>query len=159
VLATIALSILLALSFDAPPAFVPEKPQSAMQFARYRIAAGEAGGEDALVVVYYFGKGQGGSADDNVKRWLGQYSDKEGDPKVEKAKTKSGLDATIVDVTGTEFAPTPINPNAAHRPGWRLIGAIVEAPDGNYFVKATGPKALIEKNAAAIRGFIDSAKP
>lgn len=152
---SLLLALLLALHFDAPPAFVAEKPQSPMQVARWKIE----GAEDALVVVYYFGKGQGGSADDNVKRWLSQFPEKEGEPKVEKAKAKSGLALTIVDVTGTEHAPTPMNPGAPKRAGWRLIGAIVEAPDGNYFVKATGPKAVIEKHAAAIRAFMESAKP
>ena len=31
------------------------------------------------------------------------------------------------------------------KPGWRLIGAIVEAPDGLVFFKCVGPAATMQK--------------
>ena len=31
------------------------------------------------------------------------------------------------------------------KPGWRLIGAIVEAPEGLVFFKCVGPAATIQK--------------
>jgi hypothetical protein len=153
-----ALSIFLALAFEPQKGFVAEPPKSSMQVARWKLPGDEAG-PDASLVVYYFGAGQGGSADDNVKRWTGQFPEKDGEPKVEKAKTKSGLAMTIVDVAGTMHASQPMGGPPEHHEGWRMIGAIIEAPDGNYFVKATGPKAIVAKWEAAIRAFLESAKP
>lgn len=151
------LSLVLGLKFDAPKEFAAEAPQSAMQVARYKLPAA-SGAEDGLLVVYYFGKGMGGSVEDNVKRWIGQFPEKDSEPRVEAGKTASGLHMTIVDVSGTEHAPTPMNPNAPRRPKWRMIGAIIEARDGNYFAKATGPRETLEKHAAAIRAFFSSAR-
>src|SRR5207237_8819810 len=94
---TVLFAFLLALNFEAPPTFVAEKPQSAKQVARWKIE----GAEDALVVVYYFGKGQGGSAEDNVKRWLSQFPGEDGEPKVEKEKSEAGLAVAVGDGGGS----------------------------------------------------------
>lgn len=151
-------SLLLALHFDAPKEFLAERPATSMQVERWRLPAAE-GASDGLLVVYFFGRGQGGTPEANVARWLSQFPEKDGEPVVEKGKTKSGLALTTVDVSGTEAAATPMNPSPERHKGWRLIGAIIEAPDGNYFVKATGPKATIERHAGAIRAYIESARP
>jgi hypothetical protein len=162
----LVLSILLALHFDAPAPFVSEAPTSHMQSARWRIPAGEpdkdgkpaaASDQDVQVVVYYFGNGQGGSVQANIDRWLGQFPEKDGDPKTEHLQTKSGMPLTILDVSGTEKAGTPMDPNPASKPGRRLIGAIIETSEGSYFVKATGPKAQVEKHEKEIRAMLESA--
>jgi hypothetical protein len=41
-------------------------------------------------------------------------------------------------------------------PGYRLLGAIVEGPDGNIFVKFTGPAKTIAANKAKYDQFLAS---
>jgi hypothetical protein len=41
-------------------------------------------------------------------------------------------------------------------PGYRLLGAIVEAPGGNLFIKFTGPMDSIAANQQAFEHFLNS---
>ena len=95
----------------------------------------------------------GGSIDANVKRWIGQFEGaKAEETKVDK-KTVDKLTVHTVDVAGTyldsmgggPFAPGPTK----KQENYRMIGAIVEMPKGqNLFIKAYGPKDLVEKTKA-----------
>ena len=44
-------------------------------------------------------------------------------------------------------------------PGYRLLGAIVEAPGGNVFVKFTGPLKTVEANRQKFDQLIASFQP
>ena len=41
-------------------------------------------------------------------------------------------------------------------PGYALWGAIIDAPQGSVFVKATGPKALIERSRGDFDALLSS---
>ncbi len=135
------------------PAGWSEQPARAMRVATYTIPgkgtdAGECG-------VFYFGKGQGGTADDNIARWSTQF---EGAPKAKTAVvTISGLPVHLVETGGTYLAPSgPMMQSQGKKPGYRLIGAIVEAPGGLVFFKCTGPAATITANERAFDGLVKS---
>jgi hypothetical protein len=107
------------------------------------------GGEPPECGVYFFGKGQGGGVEENVKRWSEQF---EGSPRPStRAQTVAGLTVHRVALSGT-YRPAggPMMQPQAPRPGYRLLGAIVEAPGGLVFFKCTGPAAAID---AAEKGF------
>ncbi len=114
---------------------------SSMRVATYAVPAakGAAAGECA---VFFFGPGQGGGVDDNVARWAKQF---EGAPKADRTTaTVAGLRVTRVEVAGTYLAPGgPMMQSTGKKTGYRLLGAIVEAPGGNVFFKLTGPAATI----------------
>jgi hypothetical protein len=115
---------------------------SAMRVATYSVPgpANAAAGECA---VFFFGPGQGGSIEDNVARWGRQF---DGAPTPQKKTTTSagGLRVTRADVAGTYLAPSgPMMQSSGKRPGYRLIGAIVEAPEGHVFFKLTGEAATV----------------
>lgn len=114
---------------------------SAMRVATYAVPAA-AGSEAAECAVFYFGPGQGGGVDDNVARWGKQF---EGAPLARTTTTTvSGLRVTRVAVEGTYLAPAgPTMQSTGKRAGYRLLGAIVEAPEGNVFFKLTGPAATV----------------
>jgi len=114
-----------------------------MRVATYAIpaAASQEAGECG---VFFFGQGQGGSVEDNFSRWVGQFESASTPKKAER--TVNGLKVHTVDVSGTYLAPGgPMMQSQGKKAGWRLLGAIVEAPDGMVFFKCTGPAATIAK--------------
>ena len=118
-----------------------EHAGSAMRVATYEVP-GPKGAEAGEVAVFFFGPGQGGSVDANVERWSRQF---EGTPKPERSpKRVNGLAITMVRLGGTYLAPGgPMMQPQGKRPGFRLLGAIVEAPEGLVFFKLTGPAATV----------------
>jgi hypothetical protein len=114
---------------------------SAMRVATYAVPAAK-GSEPGECAVFFFGAGQGGTVDANVERWGKQF---EGSPRPEQtATTVAGLRVTRAQVAGAYLAPGgPMMQSTGKRPGYRLLGAIVEAPEGNVFFKLTGPAATV----------------
>ena len=116
--------------------------------------------DDAECAVYYFGPGQGGGVQQNLDRWIGQFDQPGGKPSKElaqvKTETVNGLKVTSVDVSGTYTgAGGPMAQAKSSKPGYRLLGAIVEAPQGSVFFKFTGPAKTI---AAHRKEFEDTLK-
>jgi hypothetical protein len=137
-----------SLKFTVPAGWVEEERTSSMRVAQYRLprAAGDA--EDASLVLYYFGQGQGGSTAANIERWIGQIKQADGSSSKDKFKEESleahGLKVTAVDVSGTYVAETAPGSGAFHnKPGYRLRAAVVETPKGSYFVKLVGPEKTV----------------
>ena len=114
---------------------------SAMRVATYAVPAAK-GADKAECAVFFFGSGQGGGIDDNVARWARQF---EGSPKPATRTTPvAGLRVTRAEVAGTYLAPGgPMMQSTGKKTGYRLLGAIVEAPAGNVFFKLTGPAATV----------------
>ena len=114
---------------------------SSMRVATYTIPAAK-GSEPGECAVFFFGPGQGGGIDDNVARWAKQF---EGAPAPKSAAaTVAGMRVTRAEVAGTYLAPGgPMMQSTGKKTGYRLLGAIVEAPGGNVFFKLTGPAATI----------------
>jgi hypothetical protein len=112
-----------------------------MRVATYTVPAAKSSpaGECA---VFFFGAGQGGSVAENVARWGKQF---EGAPTpASKPVTVNGLKVTRAEAAGTYLAPGgPMMQSTGKRPGYRLLGAIVEAPEGNVFFKLTGEAATV----------------
>ncbi len=129
---------------------------SAMRVATYAVPA--AKGVDAgECAVFFFGSGQGGGVDDNVARWAKQF---EGAPVPKQTTaTVSGLRVTRAEVAGTYLAPGgPMMQSTGKKTGYRLLGAIVEAPEGNVFFKLTGPAATVAAAQADFDALVASLK-
>jgi hypothetical protein len=125
-----------------------------MRVATYTIpaAAGQEAGECG---VFYFGQGQGGSVDDNFARWAGQF-EAASTPK-KSVSTINGMKVHQIDLSGTYLAPGgPMMKSQGKKAGWRLLGAIVEAPDGLVFFKCIGPAATIAKAEKDFAGLLKS---
>jgi hypothetical protein len=135
------------LKFTVPAGWVEEQRTSSMRVAQYKLpkAAGDA--DDASVVVYYFGQGQGGSTAANIERWVSQMQQPEGstakEPRQEQFEA-NGLKITTVDVSGTYVAEmSPGSGSFLNKPGYRMRAAVVETPKGSYFVKLVGPEKTV----------------
>lgn len=138
-----------------------EKPTSDMRVAQYKLPKAGGDSEDALLIVYYFGKGQGGPAQANIDRWIGQMQQPDGSPSKDKAKTEAltvnGLPVNTVDVLGNySGGMSPDSAPAEKKSIYRLRAAVVETPQGSYFVKLTGPEKTVGHWDQAYMGYIKS---
>lgn len=143
------------LSWSAPATWKADAPRP-MRAATYKLPAAKGDGEDGECAVFYFGQGQGGSVDQNVQRWVGQFEGaKSPTPKKEKV---SGFDLTTLEIDGTYTGGGgPMGPKT-NKPGFKLLGAIVEGPEGAIFFKLTGPAKTVEAARADFQKMVKAIK-
>ncbi len=146
-LQVLALSQKSELKFTVPAGWVEEQRSSSMRVAQYKLPKAPTDSEDASLVLYYFGQGQGGSAAANVERWVGQMKQADGsaatDAKEEHFEV-NGLKVTTVDVSGTYVAETaPGSGTFFNKAGYRLRAAVIETPKGSYYAKLVGPEKTV----------------
>src|SRR5216683_585226 len=77
------------LKFKVPDGWVVEHPTSSMRVAQYKLAKADGDSDDASLVLYYFGQGQGGSTEANIDRWINQMQQPDGKPSKERAKLET----------------------------------------------------------------------
>jgi hypothetical protein len=168
-LATLALTVAVqaamadtagGLSWKAPSSWKAQ-PQRPMRAATYTVPKAAGDQEDGECAVFYFGPGQGGGVDANIKRWIGQFDAPGGGPADRLAKTSkitvNGLPVTRIDLSGT-YKPSagPMMQASASKPGYRLLGAIVEGPQGAVFFKFTGPAKTVAAHQSAFETLLKS---
>jgi hypothetical protein len=136
------------LKFTVPTGWIEEQRTSSMRVAQYRLPKTSTDTEDASLVLYYVGQGQGGSTAANIERWVSQMQQADSASSKDKAKEETfeanGLKVTTVDVAGSYVAETTPGSGTFHnKPGYRLRAAVVETPKGSYFVKLVGPEKTV----------------
>ena len=137
-----------SLKFTIPPGWIEEERSSSMRVAQFRLPKAAGDTDDASLVLYYFGQGQGGSATANVERWVSQMQQDDGSASKDKAKEEhfeaNGLKFTTLDVTGKYVAETaPGSGVTQNKPGYRMRAAVVDTPNGSYYVKLVGPEKTV----------------
>ena len=165
-MATILIATLLVLQtglkFDVPAGWVTKPPASSMRVAEFTLPKADGDTEDAALTVYFFGAGMGGNVQANIDRWISQMAQPDGKASKDAAKTstlatKSGLNVSLVDVSGTYVAEvTPGATERFNKPGFRLRAAVVDTKEGPYFVKLTGPAKTVAKWDAGYDTFLRS---
>ena len=155
--------IVAALTYTAPPAWHARPPASTMRVAEFVVPRAQGDADDAELIVYYFGASGGGGVDANVDRWIGQMQQPDGSTSKSKARraerTINGLKVTTIDVSGTYTAE--MRPGAAehyNKPGYRLCAAVVETPQGAYYIKMTGPAKTVDAAQRDYEKFLSSLK-
>jgi hypothetical protein len=151
------------LRYTVPNEWPRVPAPSDVRAAQYRIPRVPNDAEDGELVLFFFGKGQGGAAEDNLQRWYGQFNQPDGRTSKEAAvvtiRTVNGLKVTLVDLGGT-YKPGPMGGNGGGaRPNWRMLGAVIEGGSGPWFLKATGPNATITDAKPAFENVISSLEP
>lgn len=129
-----------------------------MRAATYPVAPVSGDREGAECVVYFFGAGQGGGVQANIDRWEGQFKAPGGKPapaKVNKINIH-GLAVTTIDVSGEYSGMGGPTATASVVSDYRLLGAIVEGPGGNVFIKLTGPAKTMASNQPKFQQLLDS---
>lgn len=138
--------------------------QRPMRVVTYHTPPAEGDTEPGEVAVFYFGPQDGGTVDANVDRWFNQFDQEDGRPTSEVAEREvievDGMPMTLVRTSGTyNAAAGPMAPRAELRPDYRLIGAIVEGPEGAVFFKFTGPDRTVLEQEANFDAMIASIEP
>lgn len=133
-----------------------------MRAATYSVPPAAGDTDPGECVAFFFGEGQGGSVDANIKRWEGQFTDASGKPvsatNVKPSKI-GGVRVTTLELAGTYSGMGgPMAQSKTLKPGYRLLGAIVEAPGGNVFFKFTGPEKTVAANRQAFERMVASIK-
>jgi hypothetical protein len=131
------------VAWTVPPAW-EAGPARQMRLATYRIHAIAGDPEDAECAVYFFGTGQGGTVEANLDRWAHQFTAPDGQSPAQPGKVEKqvigGLKVSTMTVSGTYLgAGMMMSQEQVKKPKFRMVAAIVEAPQGLVFFKLTGP--------------------
>ncbi|HEX6851197.1 MAG TPA: hypothetical protein VF139_07285 [Candidatus Polarisedimenticolaceae bacterium] len=148
------------LAWTLPKGWTEEPPANAMRKAQYKVPGP---GGDGECVVFYFGPGQGGAPQANAERWASQFTLADGQPGTSGMKTGSmkvgDVEVLTVEVAGTYSAGSSMGMAPSEpKPGYKLLGAVAEGADANWFFKFTGPEKTVEANRAAFEGMLKSLK-
>lgn len=136
------------------------KPANPIRVAEYEL---NGSGGPAEMAVFYFGQGQGGGIEDNIRRWVGQFSsDDSGQTGADVARTeKDNLQLALVKTEGTYDPGTMAPAMAAQGPkeNYALFGLVVAGgPEGSVFIKVTGPKETVKEHNEALEAMAQSVR-
>ena len=145
------------LRLRAPEAWISEQVTSNMRVSQYRLPHADGDTEDASLVVYYFGQGQGGSVDANLERWAGQMGQTM-EKSQKQSVTVNGLSVTLLDVTGHYSADMAPGSAEKVKPNSRLRAAVIETPNGPYFIKLVGSVKTIGRWEQEFSSYVKSAE-
>jgi hypothetical protein len=140
----------------APPSALPkwtvpsdwkEQPLSEMRLASFKVEG--PNGESADISVSSF-PGDAGGLESNVNRWRGQVHqailDADALAKTLERGTVDGVPAVYVDVQ---------TPEGAEKPD-RIVGAVLRTADRTWFIKMTGPPAVLQAQVDNLKQFVSS---
>jgi hypothetical protein len=148
------------LTLQAPEKWNRQEPKSNIIEHEFAIEGekGQAAGRMTISAA-------GGTIQQNIDRWIGQFAGPDGKksrekPKIEK-KELAGLEVHLVDLSGTylDSAGGPFaRGKVVERKNYRMLAAIVPGGTsiGNYFIKFYGPAELVKENEKAFHSMIDS---
>jgi hypothetical protein len=147
------------LRSKAPEGWVTEKTSSSMRVAQYKLPRVEGDKDDGSLVLYYFGSSQGGTAQANIDRWIGQMQQPDGSSSKDIAKTETmtvnGLKVTAVDVTGTYTAEmAPGSGSFSNDENYCLRAAVIETPKGNYLSSWPGRRRRLRAGTRELADFL-----
>jgi hypothetical protein len=161
--------IIAAFAADAPATFKVseftftrpatwEWVATASPMRKAQLKVNDAQKKDAAEVVFFhFGPSNGGGVKANVDRWYGQFQGSREKIGAKSEEAKIGKHkVTFVQAEGTYLSGMPGGAQTP-QPGSALRGAIIESPEGDVFVKMTGPAALVKSTEGEFRKLIESA--
>ncbi len=145
---------LVGLTMDKPVSWAWQAPSLAFRTLQYSVPAPDGRGGAAELVFSVFRAGDGGPLQANIDRWIAQFRTAEGAAATPKQceLTVGKLTVHRIDLEGTYKGMGA----AAGRPDWAQLGAIVEAPGGNVFIRLLGPRATVEAQHAAFEAMVAS---
>jgi hypothetical protein len=153
---------LLEYHASVPAGWTSRPAASTMRLAEYVVAplpsAPNAGG--AEVVVYFFGKGQGGNVDANLARWKAQFSNPDGSrvPETITRDSTGAFPITFAEYRGTYARGIGAGDAANAKPDQTLLAAIAETPRGTLFIQLFGPSARVTAERETLMRFVKGLK-
>ena len=143
------------LEFDKPPRWGWITPTMNFRTLQYTVP-GQDGEPAADLIFSVFASGDGGPVDANIDRWAGQFRGLEGIPPREERSTieVDGMTVKMIELEGSYAGMGA----AAPRPGWAQLGAIMQAPGRNVYIRLLGPSPTVLANKDAYDALIRSAR-
>ena len=119
-----------------------QSPTVQFRALQYSVPTTTPGISDAELVISVFAAGDGGPIDMNVKRWVSQFRDEDGDEAKAKIedRTINGIPVKLLELAGRYQGMG----QAAPRPGMMQLGAIIQAPGRTVFVRLVGQSETVE---------------
>lgn len=133
---------LLDMTTAAPGSWQSVPPSSSMRLAQFAMPNDES----AEVIVFYFGAGQGGGAEANIARWVGQFKPVNGkpvQPMVTKMKTTGGFPVTWVEIQGDYARGVGVGPIGEYKTDQMLIAGVTQTPRGNLYFQLHGDRETV----------------
>jgi len=131
-----------------------------MRKASYAFSAIVGETDSATVKVFYFGTGGGGAISDNINRWVGQMEMVEGsnpDSFVQQSEISAdGMIIHLIKVNGIFKSGGMMSGPTVKKENYTLVGAVLEAPEGNIFFKLTGPSKTANAMAEAMVAMLEA---
>jgi hypothetical protein len=146
------------LDISIPPDWIKETPSSALRIAQYRLPALGNDGEDGSLVVF---NRIGGTIQQNMERWYGQFMSSDGidnrgdlDGKIEMI---NGMQVTYASVRGVyKTGSMGLPQDTGEKSNFMMLAAIVETPEGPYYFKAVGPENTLIRRTKEFEQLIQS---
>ena len=141
------------LTLTVPKDWDKAEVSNRLRLAQFTVPAAEGVTDETEYVVFYFGGGAGGTVDDNLARWTGQFAEEGRGAETVTGKSREGT-YTLLDARGTYQMPVgpPIMRKTKDLPDARMLAAVIEVPGkGNYFLRLAGPAKTVDKHAEAFR--------
>jgi len=141
------------------PADWQETPSvSSMRAAEFQLPASDGKAE---VIVYYFGPTGAGSVQDNIDRWVSQFTQPDGKPSSEVTKIEPATFAeqpvSLVSVSG-RYATRMPGGESVDKADQSLLAAIVPSPKGPYYFRLIGDRAAVAAQTGKFRELLGSLK-
>jgi hypothetical protein len=131
------------LVMPKPVTWVWTAPTMQFRALQYAVPALGVNSPAAELVFSVFPAGDGGPVDANLDRWANQFREGEAAAQSKRAEgAVGGLKVSTIESVGAYMGMGA----AAPRPGYMQLGAIVQAPGRNVFIKIVGPQATVESN-------------
>ena len=131
------------LVMPKPVTWVWTAPTMQFRALQYAVPALGVNSPAAELVFSVFPAGDGGPVGANLDRWANQFREGEGAAQSKRGEgTVGGLKVSTIESVGAYMGMGA----AAPRPGYMQLGAIVQAPGRNVFIKIVGPQATVESN-------------
>ncbi len=156
-----------SITFYASASWIPEETSHPSRKLEFRIPSGQPDMEDARLVVWNFptvrDAGDGRVIQRNINQWMGQFVQDDGTPTDVLARRAeyriNGMPVHTLDVAGRLVSDSSSGPGVrVDHPTYRMKGAYVVSPQGDYLVKFIGPAEVVERHGEAFDTFLKTAR-
>lgn len=137
--------------------------ENGMRQAQFRLDPQSGDTAQGEVNVFYFGPASGGGVEANLNRWIGQIVMPDGSDPAASAEhgafTANGMKGHLVSLNGTykSGGGRPMGGTTTMLEGYRLVGVVIEGPQGSVFFKLTGPLATAQAMEAELLAMVKDA--
>lgn len=142
-----------AITLKIPATWEKEKPSNNLRLAQYKLPAAEGDKTVTEFVISSF-PGGGGGVDQNLKRWIDQFTNDGRRVKMATGDCEQGkyhisdIRGTYLQSTGGPFSGGKKTP----MPSYRSLSAVLSVPEkGVYFLRMTGPEKSVTAAEEAFR--------